>query len=107
MATLLEIAQIRTDAVLAQRVESAISTAAQYIVETEAANVPNARNRRKWAYDAMAHPASFSSRMQAAVAGNGTCQAAYVSTAPPSQDNIPDSDIQYVVNVMIDVFAGA
>lgn len=105
MATFLEIHEMRQDPNLKARVEAAIAKVAQYIISTEAANTANHRNRRKWAYDASGMPELFSARMLWSVVGNGTIQAAYISTTPHNHENIPDGDIEWVVGTMVDIYS--
>jgi len=106
MATLLEQYELRNDPTLIKRVEAAIAKTAQYVIGAESSETANHRNRTKWAGQAIQQPQSYSPSFSWAVAGNGTIQAAYTSTTPVSQDNVSDSDIEYVVNVTVDIFAG-
>lgn len=94
---------MRKDAALKERVTSAIAKQADYILSSEPVNTANHFNRRKWAMDALMSPEVFADRMMWMVTGNGTIQAAWVTSS--DQEDIVDNDIIYVVNVSIDSFA--
>src|ERR1700745_2103654 len=83
---------------LRTRTQIAISNAA-YNVLNEDPGAPNHANRILWANDTLAWPERMMSLEMSMVAQNPTIQA--------EGDTAADSDIQYVVNGLVDYFANA
>jgi hypothetical protein len=87
---------MHSDGDLWRRVEVAAFRAACDIIN-EATTTPNHTNRIIWAKQVLADPAAKAAEMKYAVLQNATVRAA--------GNNAADSDVQYVVNSVIDSFA--
>jgi hypothetical protein len=96
MATYAQIAALRRNTTLKDKVSVAVAVAAQD-VRNEAENTPNHRARRRWADMASVNPEAIAEQMMWAVLGNPTIQT--------NGEESPDSDVQFVVNGLVDVFA--
>jgi hypothetical protein len=83
---------------LRTRTQIAICNAA-FNVLNEAADAANHANRILWANDSLANPERMMSLEMSMVVQNPTIQAA--------GDNAADSDIQFVVNGLVDYFGNA
>lgn len=96
MATFVQIAALRRSAVLKDKVSVAVAVAAMNI-RNEAESTANHRARRRWAESALINPELAADSMLWAILGNPVIQDA--------GDDSTDSDVQFVVNSLIDVFA--
>jgi hypothetical protein len=74
----------------------AVAIGAQAVL-TEAQTTPNHNARMRWATNALMNAETVAQQMMWAVLSNGTVQAAGNASS--------DNDVQYVVNVSIDLFA--
>jgi len=98
MATLAEVFNLHaTAAGLRNRVAAAVAKAAMDVLN-EDSGTTNHANRVIWAKDALVNADSVATRMMWGVLGNATIQ----SNGEASSDN----DVQYVVNGLINTFAG-
>jgi hypothetical protein len=83
---------------LRTRTQVAICNAAYNVLNEDPA-APNHANRILWANDSLAYPERMMSLEMAMVVQNPSIQA--------EGDNAADSDIQFVVNGLVDYFANA
>ena len=96
MATYTEIAALRRNSILKDKVSVAVSVAAMDI-RNEAESAPNHRARKRWADQAIVNPEGQAEAMLWAVLGNPSIQA--------TGEASPDGDVQFVVNGLVDTFA--
>ena len=98
MATLLEIYNLRYEAVnLKNRTTAAIAKAATDVLN-EDPGTANHANRLVWAGSALDNATAMAERMMWGVLSNATIQA--------NGESSTDNDIQFVVNSLIDSYAG-
>lgn len=98
MANFLQIYQLKSNAQFKSRVASAVAKGA-YNVLIEPANTTNHSDRLIWAHNAMANAESSAEQMLWSVVQNPIIQANGI--------NSTDSDIELVINGLIDIFADA
>lgn len=97
MATYNQIFALKENAILREKVTVAVAKAAQDVMnEGEAA--PDHEKRAIWAAGALREAEHMAEMMMWAVLGNAAIQAA--------GEAAPDGDVQYVVNGLINIFAG-
>jgi len=96
MATLLQIFHIQSNDTFKARCYAAISKAA-YDIINESISIPNHSQRLLWAKDALVEAEGAAERMLWAIVQNPTIQT--------NGNDSTDSDIQYVVNSFVDLFA--
>ncbi len=98
MATLLQIYNLHAEGdELKARVAAAIADAAQDVLN-ELSATDNHENRLVWAKDSLVNAEASAERMFWGVLGNATIQS--------SGNSATDGDIQYIVNGLINTFAG-
>lgn len=95
MATLAEVYSMRSNADLKNRIAAAAAKQAYWIITTEPLDTPNHAERVTWAKSVMLDPETEANRMMWAVIQNPTIQTGSAT----------DNDVEYVVNVLVDVFA--
>lgn len=96
MATYLEIYSLWTSADLKKRVYVAVAKKAQYIL-IEPTGTTNHVNRVQWAKEALSDPGTKADQMLWCIVGDATIQSHGEAST--------DAEIQYVVDVSIDIFA--
>ena len=100
MASLLVVYRMQNEAELKNRVASAAAKQAYYVLTTEAPETANHTARVAWAKTVLLNPEAEANRMLWSVLQNGDIQA-----GPVSGEAAYDTLIEYVVNVLTDVFA--
>ena len=89
-------AYVGTSPLLQHRAMVAVATAAVAVLN-EAGSTPNHAARLAWASKALADPPGMARKMTFAIMANATLQT--------SGDTMLDSDLQFVVNSLVDTFS--
>jgi len=101
MSSFLETYDLRYDEMLKKRVAAACTKKADSIL-IEPSNTANHAARLVWANDCLRDPVDTAGKLMWRFVQNGTIQTKQSAASIASGICAPDSDIEYVVNVVVD-----